>query len=253
MDKPTCKCVAHDGKQCPVPPTGGNSFLMEFVGFSCKSWSKLAQGWREASSAGIAKGKGSTADTGTSMFAHFSFYKRPIIVIENNDEAASEENITEIKAELRASGYIVLYKVLWVNAYGIPVSRKRFYLIGWCLIFWDIKDEQAFLGTAEEMWTRLQIEVLKPQEFLLSSMDPIVEKEREEILANKQEEKNATCDWLLAHGKLLEQRGLSTSQVQAPAKHRNSPWWRTLTQQQQSILGLKLFDGASGVDVEARY
>lgn len=131
------ECDAH-GRHCPVHNASEGPTFFSHVGFSCKNFSKLFSSSRDGTRADLLdgllqEGKGSSGSTFCGMVSFLARHPSMWVMWENVKELLEQQggHIQHIETTLGKIGYVMAYRTLRSDMYGVPHARTR--VFGICL------------------------------------------------------------------------------------------------------------------------
>ena len=132
------ECDAHDGCKCPVHSGSEGPTFFSHIGFSCKNFSKLFSASRDGTRADLLdcllqEGKGSSGSKFCGMFSFLARHPSLWVMWENVKELLEQQggHIQHIETTLGKIGYVMAYRKLRSDAFGVPHARAR--VFGICL------------------------------------------------------------------------------------------------------------------------
>lgn len=252
-------------KCCDSNPTLLHSFLDlpeklwgYNAGFSCKSFSKLHNDWKEMQRALLDNNEeSSSVKTFKAVLQCLESIDISWLILENVDlEIGPDSNYSIIMRSLEEVGpkYAVMAYKMLSSDFGLPQRRTRLYIVGVSRKAYPTFDMQAIA----KLLDILKLPTQKPVDFMLPDQSSRVLLElnrREQYLRSKQEkekspdddtdkdakhkgkargagDKNVGDKWKSMHMELAEQRGLPWP-LQLPKGKTASNWFQCMPQREQ--------------------
>ena len=235
----TAECVVH-GKRCCV--RGADIFCC------CTSCKDIAKpNTKNKSDASVFQQNtsgGGSAQTWHGFLAYLEAHRPALFFFENSDtisdnnllignEVRSHEDVLMSAVEER--GYAARPMRMFSHSFGVPQSRRRFYMVGALTHSCEALDWRR--RSVKEVWATfdafLQVGQRQPpcaSSLLLPDSDPCVEAELQRRLSKPP---SISKYDVKKYQQMFAENGLRWGGSQPPKEVKESPWWPTLTAEQQ--------------------
>lgn len=256
------ECVRHNA-QCSVL-----SCNVWSCGFSCTSFSRAnVRSAENRATVGGREGVNVSADTFSWNLKYVAKHRPSIIVNENveaiDDEATgtgttvqehSKSNLALVLEAYASIGYVAFSVLMSSDQFGVPQSRRRFYVIGFPNEDLSVHfpgDPRAVVSEMEARINLMKLEPLGLESFLLEDSDPAVAEELERLQAAKktQAKRVKSTEWQQKHIEVFSSRGLRWGRVQPSLETEASPWFQALPAREKDIVILAELDGFTTTDL----
>ena len=243
------ECVVHGGRCC-VP---GSDILCCCT--SCKDVAKpntrnRSDAQSDASVFTQNTSAGGTAQTWKGFLNYLDRHRPAVFFFENSDTIADnnpahkKEGKEErshrqvIYNDISSRGYEAQHMTLYSHSFGVPQCRKRFYMVGVLThsceaLDWRERSVETVFATFEAFLRCGQRRPPCASSLLLSDSDPYVGNALQRRLSKPP--RNVKYD-VTKYQKMFAENGLRWGDRQPPKEVKQSPWWQTLTAEQQDSL-----------------
>jgi len=245
------ECVVHGGRCC-VPAAD-----ILCCCTSCKDVAKPNTRNRSDAASDASVFTQNTSAGGTAQtwkgFLNYLERHRPAVFFFENSDTIADNNPHQQKKEgtaershrqvmyndLSSRGYEAVHMIVYSNCFGVPQNRRRFYMVGVlthsCEAL-DWKGERSVQEVFATFCAFLRCGQRRPpcaSSLVLSDSDPYVGAALQSRLSKPP--KNVKYD-VKKYQQMFAANGLRWGDRQPPKEMKESPWWQTLTAEQQDSL-----------------
>ena len=187
-----------------------------------------------------------------------SNHDTPVLLIENVPEVATGENgewIATILARLDKLGYCARYAVKDCYDFYLPQHRDRFYLLAWKYGRLGISKNECQLRLdrvrqqVDDFECKPGDERVTLRELMCHNDSAAVTKALEEQLKAKTGEHD-TATWSEKHHDFAHSQGMAHHECAPPAAVRDSQWFGVLQTREKFVLGMRLKEDPSVLNVD---
>ena len=233
------ECVVHDGK-CPV--RGADIFVC------CTSRKDVARpNTKNKSDVGVFQknmSPGGSAQTWQGFLNYLEAHRPAVFFYENSDVIADDTPSTGqaknssrdvLLSEIASRGYEAQPMTLASEFFGVPQSRRRFYMMGVLTKSCQALDfsRRSFQDIFATFRAFLQVTQRMPpcaNDLLLPDSDPCVEAELQRRLSKPVRKSKYDVK---KYQQMFGSHGLRWGETRPPKEVGDSPWWPTLSAEQQ--------------------
>lgn len=249
MGNDCAKCARHG--VCPVPRV---DILM--MGTSCKDVSRASSAYKAGSLVmGMSSSIGGSAQTfqGAELYLHthvvnMFLFENVDALDDAGDLSSHRTNLSIVVDRFKACGFAVKVYLMDSSMFGLPQSRRRYYILGMkesgaAIFDFAAQSAQTVLDNAEKLVRLCQRAPPCASQLLLSDDDPAVDLELNRRLAIGQKTTQYNVNAAISQ---FSGVGLSWGAVGVQQETQDTPWFGTLASLQKNVLSFsEAEDGAA--------